>query len=69
MKVAKPRQDPRFDVPTVGPDTLAVLEEVRASVLAVEAERTLVVEPDEVVRRADRAGIVLVGVRAPGARS
>lgn len=69
LKVAKPRQDPRFDVPAVGPDTLAVLEEVRAGVLAVEAARTLVVDAEEVVRRADRAGIALVGVCAANAGS
>jgi hypothetical protein len=65
VKVAKPRQDPRFDVPVVGPDTLAVLVEVKASVLAVEAGRTLVLDGEELVHRADRAGIALVGVVAP----
>jgi DUF1009 family protein len=67
VKVAKPRQDPRFDVPAVGPDTLAVLVEVKAAVLAVEAGHTFVVDGAELVRQADRAGIALVGVSGPEA--
>lgn len=63
VKVAKPSQDPRFDVPTVGPDTLEVMIEGKAAVLAVEAGRTFVVEREELVRRADAHGIALVGVR------
>jgi DUF1009 family protein len=71
VKVAKPSQDPRFDVPTVGPRTVAVLVEGRASVLAVESERTVVLERERMVREADAAGIALVAVSArslgPGA--
>jgi DUF1009 family protein len=63
VKVAKPRQDPRFDVPTVGPDTLAVMIEGKAAVLAVEAGRTFLVEREALLRRADAHGIALVGVR------
>ena len=65
VKVAKPRQDPRFDVPTIGLDTLAVLDAGGASILAVEAGATLVLDRDDVVRRADARGIAVVGV-APG---
>jgi hypothetical protein len=71
VKVAKPSQDPRFDVPTVGPRTVAVLVEGRASVLAVESERTVVLERERMVREADAAGIALIAVSArslgPGA--
>lgn len=62
VKVAKPTQDPRFDVPTVGPTTVRALAEGGAAVLAVEAERTVVLERERLVREADAAGIAVVGV-------
>jgi DUF1009 family protein len=62
LKVWKPHQDPRFDYPTVGPDTLVSLAEAGAALLAVEAGRTLVLERDTVVEQADAHGIALVGV-------
>lgn len=43
VKVAKPRQDPRFDVPVVGEDTLRVLKDGRGTALGIEAERTMIV--------------------------
>ena len=67
VKVAKPRQDPRFDMPAVGPDTLAVLGEAKAAVLAVEAGRTLVVDRERLVRMADEAGISILGLGPDGA--
>jgi DUF1009 family protein len=69
VKVAKPRQDARFDLPAVGPDTLRVLIEVGAAALAVEAGRTLVVDREEVLRLADRHGIALLGVGDGAART
>ncbi len=63
VKAVKPQQDRRFDLPTVGPRTLDVMRAARARVLAVEAGATLVVDLPELVRRADRAGIALVGLR------
>lgn len=62
LKVFKPGQDPRFDTPTIGPDTLGTLAEAGAVLLAVEAGRTLILEQDEVRRRADAAGIAVLGV-------
>ena len=62
-KAVKPQQDRRFDLPAVGPDTVEVMREVKARVLAVEAGATLVMDRDEMVRRADKAGVALVGVR------
>ena len=62
-KAVKPQQDRRFDLPAVGPDTVEVMREVKARVLAVEADATLVMDRDEMVRRADKAGIAIVGVR------
>jgi len=64
VKVAKPRQDPRFDLPTVGPDTIAILAEVKAAALAVEAGRTLLVDRERVLELADAHGIALLGVGA-----
>lgn len=65
VKVAKPGQDARFDVPAIGPDTVAVLAEVKAAALAFEAGATLVLERDEVVREADAHGIAVFGITGP----
>ncbi|HZZ86637.1 MAG TPA: UDP-2,3-diacylglucosamine diphosphatase LpxI [Anaeromyxobacteraceae bacterium] len=62
VKAVKPGQDRRFDLPAVGPDTVAVLAEVGAAALAVEAGATLVMDREELVRQADRAGIAVVGI-------
>jgi len=62
VKVAKPGQDPRFDVPTIGPGTVAVLAEAKIAVLAIEAGATVVLEREAVVREADRLGIAIVAV-------
>jgi DUF1009 family protein len=66
VKVAKPGQDPRFDLPAIGPDTLEVLAQVGAAALAVEADRTLVVDRARVVALADAHGIALIGIGAEG---
>jgi len=60
--VAKPGQDPRFDMPAIGADTLEVLVEAKAASLAVEAGRTLVVDRARVVELADAHGIALFGI-------
>jgi DUF1009 family protein len=62
VKVSKPQQDLRFDVPAVGVETIETLRELKGAVLAVEAGKTILLEKDEVVGRADRAGIVVVAV-------
>jgi DUF1009 family protein len=62
VKVAKPRQDMRFDVPVVGLGTLDAMSEVGARALAVEAQRTLLIEKDEFLTRADRLGIAVWGL-------
>ena len=61
VKTAKPQQDMRFDVPCVGPETIAVCREIGAEVLAVEAGRTLVLDEEETVHRAERAGVAFLG--------
>jgi DUF1009 family protein len=62
VKVSKPGQDLRFDVPAVGLTTLEVMREVGARVLALEAGRTIMIDREEVVRAADAAGIAIVAV-------
>jgi DUF1009 family protein len=63
VKVAKPKQDMRFDVPVVGPGTLAAMREAKAKTLAVEAGRTLLLDRPALLAEADRDGLALVGIR------
>jgi len=63
VKAVKPQQDRRFDLPAVGPDTVAVLAEVKGRVLAVEAGATLIMDLERMVEAADRASVVLLGLR------
>lgn len=65
VKVAKPRQDMRFDVPTIGMGTIQSLVESGAKVLAVEASKTILLDEKDVVALADRHGIVVVACEAP----
>jgi hypothetical protein len=61
VKVSKPNQDMRFDVPTVGSYTLKAMREVRARVLAVEAKKTILLNKDRLIEESDKAGIAIVG--------
>ncbi len=61
VKVAKPNQDMRFDVPVVGVRTIEAMAAAGASALSVAAGKTLLIDGDQVVRAADRAGIAVVG--------
>jgi UDP-2,3-diacylglucosamine hydrolase len=62
VKVSKPQQDLRFDVPAVGIDTINRLHEVGATVLAVEAGKTILLEKENLLSQADSYGISVVGV-------
>lgn len=62
VKMAKPRQDMRFDVPVVGERTLDALSGARAAVLAVEAGKTLLLDKSRFLARAKDLGLVVVGV-------
>lgn len=62
VKVRKPQQDFRFDLPAIGPATIESLAAVKASVLAVEAGQSLLIDPEETIKLADSNGIVLVGL-------
>ena len=61
VKVAKPNQVMRFDVPIIGPETIRVATEARLRVIAVEAGKSLFLQCDAVVRLADAASISIVG--------
>jgi hypothetical protein len=62
IKIFKPKQDMRYDVPTVGVDTINTMIKGGAKVLALEAGRTLMVNKAEMIEMADKAGITIVGV-------
>lgn len=62
VKVSNPHQDFRFDLPTVGLDTIRVMKEAGASCLGVEAGKTLILERARMVEEANAARIVLVGL-------
>jgi hypothetical protein len=64
VKVAKPRQDLRFDVPVVGAGTLEAMAEAGASTLAVEARCTLLIDRAEFLAEAERRGVVVWGFEA-----
>jgi hypothetical protein len=61
VKVAKPNQDMRFDVPVVGLPTIHAMRAAGATCLCVEAGRTLLFDREAMVREADAAGIAIVG--------
>ncbi len=62
VKVRKPRQDFRFDLPATGVGTIASMRQVGAAVLAVEAEQSLLFDRVRMIGAADEAGIIVVGV-------
>jgi DUF1009 family protein len=61
VKVAKPGQDMRFDVPVVGVSTIDAMQAAGATLLSVDAGKTLMLDGDAIVRAADEAGIAVVG--------
>lgn len=62
VKVSKPGQDLRFDVPAVGPQTVGTCREAGIAVVALEAGKTLLLERETLVADAEAAGVALVGV-------
>jgi len=64
VKVSKPQQDMRFDVPVVGVRTIRVMKRSNARVLAVDAGRTLLFEREQLILEANQAGISVIGMRA-----
>ena len=61
IKVAKPKQDMRFDVPVVGVPTIEAMKAAGATALSVDAGKTLMIDGEAIVRAADAAGITFVG--------
>ena len=61
VKVAKPKQDMRFDVPVVGLATIEAMKAAAATALSLDAGRTLVMDGERVFAAADAAGITIVG--------
>jgi len=61
VKVAKPNQDMRFDVPVVGVSTIEAMQTAGATLLSVDAGRTLMIDGEAIIRAADEAGIAIVG--------
>ncbi len=60
VKVAKPNQDMRFDVPVIGVETIGIAAEAKIRVIAIEAQKTLLLERDAIVDLAERAKISVV---------
>ncbi|HEX4131921.1 MAG TPA: UDP-2,3-diacylglucosamine diphosphatase LpxI [Pirellulales bacterium] len=67
VKVAKPKQDMRFDVPTIGVGTLETMVRAGASCLAIEAGRTILLDQQDVIAYADRHKLAIVALDAEGA--
>lgn len=60
VKVSKPNQDLRFDVPAVGPETIKVMSQVKASVLTIEAGKTLIFDREKMIAKAEETGISII---------
>ncbi len=65
VKVGKPQQDPRFDLPTVGPDTVSTLADAGAAVLAFEAAATWLVDREALLAAADQHELAVVALAGP----
>jgi DUF1009 family protein len=64
VKVSKPKQDLRFDVPVIGLNTIETFQEAGGGILAVEAGKTLVLDKEKMVNWANGEKIAIMGVEA-----
>lgn len=64
VKVAKPNQDMRFDVPTIGTSTIENIHKAKGRVLAIEAKKTIVLDLEDTVELANRYGITIVALES-----
>ncbi len=64
IKVKKPGQDFRFDLPATGPKTIETLAAIKGAVLAVEAGQSLLFDKQMMIKAADQAGLVVIGLQA-----
>jgi len=62
VKLAKPNQDFRFDVPVIGVPTVRLMAKLKVSVIAIEARKTLMIDRDDLIREANASGIAIVAV-------
>ena len=69
IKRTKPHQDLRFDLPAIGPQTIQTMVSVEATVLAIEAGRTVIIDREDVLSQANEAGISIVGKATSGSAS
>ena len=63
IKVARPRQDLRFDIPVIGPRTMESLRKAGAQVLALEAGKTLLLDKETLIKEADASQLVITGLQ------
>jgi DUF1009 family protein len=63
VKVSRPDHDMRFDIPVIGPKTLKVLKKSKIRVIAIEAEKTLLIDGNELINQADKLGITIVSFK------
>jgi DUF1009 family protein len=62
VKVCKPQQDLRFDLPAIGPMTMQSMEQVQASCIAIEADKTIIIDRHVVLNHAEKSGISIVAI-------
>ncbi len=62
IKVAKPKQDMRFDAPVIGLNTIRTLKEAKAAALCVEAGKTILLEKEDMIKLADKEKICIIGM-------
>lgn len=62
VKVAKPQQDMRFDLPTIGPRTIETMRRAGGKAIAIEAGKTILLEREKTIAAADQAGIVIISI-------
>lgn len=65
VKASRNNQDPRFDIPAIGPETIAVMREAAARVIGIDARRTLLLHRDRMIADANAAGMTIVAADAP----
>ncbi|TNF54919.1 LpxI family protein [bacterium] len=69
VKVSKPRQDMRLDVPVVGTDTLSAMKKADAKILALEAGKSIIIDKEKFIKEANKAGISVVGISSEQLKS
>ena len=62
VKVSKPNQDMRFDVPTIGVGTIETIHQAGGRVLAIEADRTIVLDQDATIAAAEKMGVAIFAI-------